>query len=62
MIWSLEDHEGNQIEDEMALKEMGKSHFSDIFKDDNSTSLEHQLKVVSLFSRLIPYEQSSLLT
>ena len=62
MIWSLEDHEGTQIEDEMDLKELGKSHFSAIYKDDNSTSLEHQLKVISLFPRLIPSEHSSLLS
>ena len=41
---------------------MGKAYFSDIYKDDGSTSLEHQLKVVSLFPRLIPSEHSSLLS
>ena len=41
---------------------MGKAHFADIYKDDGSSSLEHQLKVVSLFPRLIPSEHSSLLS
>ena len=40
-IWSLEDSDGNCVEDEAALKELGKAHFSSIFKDDGSTCLVH---------------------
>ena len=62
MIWSLEDSNGTLIKDESTLKEMGKEHFANIFKDDGGTSLVHQLKVVSLFKRLIPSEHSSTLS
>ena len=55
-VWSLEDHEGLLIEDEDTLKVMGKDFFANIFIDEGSTSLEHQLKVFSLFPRLIPSE------
>ena len=54
MIWSLEYSDGNLIEEEAPLKELGKTYFENIFKDDGFTSLEHQLKVISLFPRLIP--------
>ena len=50
------------IEDEVSLKELGKSHFADIYKDDGSVSLEDQLKVILLFPRIIPFEHSSLLS
>ena len=62
MIWSLEDEEGNIIDDEGLLKDLGKSYFEIIFKDEGLTCLDHQLKVISLFPRLIPSEQSSCLT
>ena len=61
-IWSLEDSEGNCVEDESALKDLGKAQFSSIFKDDGGTCLAHQLKVVLLFHRMIPIEHSSLLS
>ena len=61
-IWSLEDSDGNVVEDEAALKELGKAHYANIFKDDGCTSLVHQLKVVLLFHRMIPIEHSSLLS
>ena len=61
-IWSLVDSDGNIVEDEVSLKELGKAHFANIFKDDGCTSLVHQLKVVSLFPRMIPFEHSSLLS
>ena len=38
-IWSLEDRDGISVEDEEALKELGLSHFSHIFCDDNQTCL-----------------------
>ena len=38
-IWSLEDEEGNCIEDELALKDLGKRHFAHIFHDDKQTCL-----------------------
>ena len=56
MIWSLEDSDGNLIEEEASLKELGKAYFDNIFKDDGCTSLVHQLKVVLLFPRMIPLE------
>ena len=62
MILSLEDSEVNCIEDEAALKDLGKAHFASIFKDDGGTCLVHQLKVVLLFPRMIPIEHSSLLS
>ena len=62
MIWSLEDSEGVSIKEESALKEMGKNHFSAIFKDEGGTDLVQQLKVVSLFKRLIPPDQTCTLS
>ena len=62
MIWSIEDPKGNLVEEEASLKELGKAHFANIYKDDGCTSLVHQLKVVSLFPRMIPIEHTSLLS
>ena len=62
MIWLLEDDDGNIIEEEAPLKELGKSYFENIFKDEGLTCLDHQLKVISLFPRMIPSEHSSRLT
>ena len=62
MIWSLEDEEGNIIVDEGPLKDLAKSYFENIFKDEGLTCLDHQLKVISLFPRMIPSEHSSRLT
>ena len=62
MIWSLEDEEGNVYEDDGPLKELGKSFFEKIFKDEGNTSLEHQLKVISLFPRMVQPDKSSCLT
>ena len=38
-IWSLADAEGNSYEDESAFKDLGKSHFACIYKDDGGTCL-----------------------
>ena len=62
MIWSLEDDDGNVIDDERSLKDLGKSHFEHIFQDEGLTSLDQQLKVISLFPRMILDEYSSCLT
>ena len=40
-IWSLLDEAGTTFEDETSLKDLGESHFSNIFKDDGGTSLYH---------------------
>ena len=52
-IWSLVDEEGHCIEDEQALKELGKRHFAHIFCDDKQTCLLTQLQVVSLYPSMI---------
>ena len=39
MIWSLDDDDGNCIEDKSALKELGQKHFARIFQDDKETCL-----------------------
>ena len=62
MIWSLEDDEGNVIDEEDPLKYLGKSYFENIFKDEGLTCLDQQLKVISFFPRMIPFELSSRLT
>ena len=62
MIWSLEDGEGNVIVEEGPLKDLGKSFFENIFQDEGLTCLDHQLKVISLFPRMIHTEHSSSLT
>ena len=38
-IWSLLDEDGGIVEEETALKELGLSHFSQIFYDDKQTGL-----------------------
>ena len=48
-IWSLKDINGNLVSDDIALKKMGKKHFSDVFMDDKSTNIADQLKVIRLF-------------
>ena len=53
-IWSLEDNDGNCIDEEEALKNLGLNHFSHVFRDDNQTCLFTQLKVVMLFPTMIP--------
>ena len=62
MIWSLEDDEGNVFEDEGPLKDLGKSFFEHIFRDESLTCLESQVKVISLFPRMIHSEHSLSLT
>ena len=52
-IWSLEDEEGHCIQDEHALKEMGKRYFAQIFSDDKQTCLLTQLQVVSLYPSMV---------
>ena len=61
-IWSLLDEAGTSFEDETSLKDLGESHFANIFKDDGGTSLYHQLKVILLYPRMIPAEKDVDLT
>ena len=49
------DDEGHYIEDEAALKDLGQSHFANIYKDDNQTCLLEQLKVVLLYPNMISH-------
>ena len=35
-IWSLADEDGNCYEDEATLKDLGQSHFANIYKDDGA--------------------------
>ena len=58
MIWSLKDNEGNSVQEEEALKELGRSHFSHIFCDDKQTCLLAQLKFVMLFPIMIPPDEA----
>ena len=51
-IWSLKDINGNLVSKDIALKKMGKKHFSDVFMDDKSTNIADQLKVIRLFPTL----------
>ena len=61
-IRSLADAEGNCYEDESALKDLGKSHFACIYKDDGGTCLVQQLKVVMIFPKMISNKQATNLT
>ena len=58
-IWSLVDEEGHYIEDEHALKELGKRHFAHISCDDKQTCLLTQLQVVSLYPSMISQVNAS---
>ena len=60
-IWSLSDEAGNTFEDETTLKDLGESHFSNIFKDDGGTCLYHHLKVILLYPRMIPMRKPLIL-
>ena len=51
-IWSLNDQDGNSDSEDLALKQLGKHHFSDLFGDDKSTNIADQLKVISLFPNM----------
>ena len=51
-IWSLKDQNGLYVSEDLALKQLGKQHFSDLFGDDKSTNIADQLKVISLFPRM----------
>ena len=51
-IWSLKDQNGISVSEDLALKQLGKQHFSDLFGDDKSTNIADQLKVISLFPRM----------
>ena len=61
-IWYLDDEDGNNYEDEVALKYLGQSHFANIFKDDGGTCLLQQLKVVMLYPKMISDVHASDLT
>ena len=61
-IWSLLDENGNSVEDECTLKEMGQYHFSHIFSDDKKTILLDQLRVAMLFPNMITLEDAPGLT
>ena len=60
--WSLLDENGKSVEDEGALKEMGRCHFAHIFCDDKQTNLLDQLRVVMLFPNMITLEDAPGLT
>ena len=62
MIWSLADEDGNCYEDEATLKDLGQSHFANIYKDDGGTCLVQQLKVIMLYPKMISDELASNLT
>ena len=62
MIWSLANEDGNNYEDEATLKELGQSHFANIFKDDGGTCLMQQLKVAMLYPKMISDVYASDLT
>ena len=51
-IWSLKDQNRISVSEDMALKQLGKQHFSDLFGDDKSTNIADQLKVVRLFPHM----------
>ena len=55
-IWSLKDQNGITISKDLALKQLGKQHFSDLFGDDKSTNIADQLKVISLFPHMTTKE------
>ena len=57
-IWSLEDSDGNLIDEEGALRMLGHNHFSKVFSDDKQTCLLAQLKVVLLFPIIISPEEA----
>ena len=42
--------------EDLALKQLGKQHFSDLFGDDKSTNIADQLKVISLFPHMTTEE------
>ena len=56
-IWALQDQGGNMIEEEAQLKQMGSRHFVELFKDDGSTNIEDQLKVIQLFHTFVQEEE-----
>ena len=58
----MADVDGNCIQDENSLKALGQSHFAGTFKDDGGTCLDHQLRVVMLFPKMISDENASNLT
>ena len=45
------------IEDDVQLKELGVSHFSELFSDDGLTNIEDQLKVVRPFPTMVSDEE-----
>ena len=58
-IWDLEDEDGHGMEDEVALKELGHTHFSHIFSDDKRACILAQLKVVILYPSMLSSEEAS---
>ena len=58
-IWSLEDEDGHNIEDEVALKELGQIHFTHIFSDDKQTCILAQLKVVMFYPSMLSLKEAS---
>ena len=44
------------MEDESHLKKLGELHFSDLFKDDRTTNIADQLKVISIFPSFVHKE------
>ena len=50
------------MEDEDGLKNLGIKHFSQIFKDDNQTSILAQLKVIMLFPSILFDEEDECFT
>ena len=55
-IWSLTNKNGYLVSEDAPLKQLGKQHFCDLFKDDRTSNITHQLKVIKLFPTLTEKE------
>ena len=52
-IWALLNQVGDMVEEDSHLKQLGVQHFSEIFKDNGSSNILDQLKVIILFTSFV---------
>ena len=57
-IWALKNEEGDMVNDVSQLKALGERFFSTLLKDDGSSSISDQLKVIKMYPSFLSNEEA----
>ena len=56
-IWDLQNRAGDMVDEDAHLKLLGEHHFYDLCKDDGSTNIVDQLKVINIFPTFVQEDE-----